>query len=387
MTASALSIFLFRPSSENSGPAQDVDPIFVSLKNGTFTLKARLGTMVDCTATFFPAQKSYLRGIADVPASTTNKCIARVFLYAAPETQYASMIRTWEASGMGATELLEWAQAWVQRNQRQTANSIAQMSRQAEQTREAIREQYQHNMEVSQEMHRQFMESMQAGTDASMNRTGLAMRARATTTSDIVDYALDRRTTVNQVTGELGKTPNQANVVWGNNQGDIFTSKNPLADPRGVLPGDWSSSSSPTATECRSSGRTSFDHSTVDGFDSQVNTSSGTPASTHPRLDRHFPHPRQQPRSCSPESHARRCSSSSHQYSARRVLRCVKPDTPTTALDSITASFHLALSTIQLLNLIDRNDSDRSRLDCHRELAVLKPYGCRLWHDGVCGFE
>jgi hypothetical protein len=34
-----------------------------------------------------------LRGIADVPASTINKCMAGVFLYATPESRYASTIR------------------------------------------------------------------------------------------------------------------------------------------------------------------------------------------------------------------------------------------------------------------------------------------------------
>ena len=227
-------------SAGNSHTTRELARAIVSLKNGTFSIRGRLGAMVDCTSTTFPGQKSYLRGIADTPSSTVNKCMAKVYLYAAPENQYAAMIGAWEKPGMGATQLADWAQAWVHRNQAQTAGMLHDMEIQSERSRQAIHDQYQHNIEVSQRMHQQFLQSMQAGTDASMQRTANAMQQRSTMTSDIVDYALDRRTTVDQTTGELVHTPNQATVVWGNTQGDIFSSKNPNADPRNILPGDWS---------------------------------------------------------------------------------------------------------------------------------------------------
>jgi hypothetical protein len=224
----------------NARTSRELARAIVTLRNGSFTLRARLGAMVDCTATFFPGMKSYLRGIADTPGSTVNKCMAKVYLYAAPEKQYEALIRTWDAPGMGATELADWAQAWVHRNQMITAGIIHDISVKSEQSRQAIHDQYQHNMEVQQQMHEKFLHSMQDATARSMDRARIGMENRATMTSDVVDYALDRRTTVDHVTGELVRTPNQATVVWGNTQGDIFSSKDPTADPRGILPGDWS---------------------------------------------------------------------------------------------------------------------------------------------------
>lgn len=224
----------------NSQTTRELARAIVTLNNGTFTLQGRLGTMVDCTATVFPGQKSYLRGIADTPSSTVNKCTAAVYLYAAPQNQYADMIATWDTPGMGATELADWAQAWVHRNQQQTMKTINQISAQGEKNRDAIREQYQHNMEVQQRMHEQFLQSMQESTNRSMQRVSASMASRSATTSDIVDYALDRRTIVDQTTGGLVHVPNQAAVVWSNSQGQTFTSEDPTADPRGILPGNWS---------------------------------------------------------------------------------------------------------------------------------------------------
>lgn len=227
-------------SSGGGNTKRELARAIVLLKNGSFILKARLGTMVDCTVTVIPGQKSYLRGIADVPASTINKCMAKLYLYAAPEKQYDAMIRTWDAPGMGATQLMDWAQAWLRRKQEETAKAVHDISVKGEHDRQMIHDQYQHNMEVSARQHQEFMQAMQARTDASMNSAWDKMNQRANFTSDVVDYALDRRTTVNPSTGDLVRVSNQANVVWGNTQGDVFASKDPNADPRGILPGDWS---------------------------------------------------------------------------------------------------------------------------------------------------
>src|ERR1039457_1086967 len=48
-----------------------------------------------------PGMKSVLRGMADRPPSTVDQCIAGVTYLSAPESQYAGVIRQWDAPGMG----------------------------------------------------------------------------------------------------------------------------------------------------------------------------------------------------------------------------------------------------------------------------------------------
>jgi hypothetical protein len=73
----------------------------------------------------------------------------------------------------------------------------------------AEQEGYRRQAAVQQQMHNEFMNTMQRGTDMSLQRTSDAMNARTTAASDWVDYALDRRTVMDTNTGQIYKTGNQ----------------------------------------------------------------------------------------------------------------------------------------------------------------------------------
>jgi hypothetical protein len=212
----------------------------VSYKNGTFPMKGRLKVMVECIETFYPGMKSVLRGMADRPSSTVDKCTAGVTYYTAPESRYADMIRQWDAPGMGGKAEDAWQQAWVQRNSEQSQQMISQMNRNAAAQRQASAQQFSHDQAVRQQMHEQFMATMQRGTDMSMARTQANMNARSTSTSDWVDYALDRQTVLDPNTGQVNKVSSTYSHTWVDSTGKTSFQTNDInANPNGLLPGNW----------------------------------------------------------------------------------------------------------------------------------------------------
>jgi hypothetical protein len=212
----------------------------VRYKNGTFTMKGRLDVLVDCTETFTPGVKSMLRGMADRPSSTVNKCTAGVRYITAPESQFAAVMHQWEMPGMGGHSEDEWQQAWVKRNTEQTQQAINQMWANSRAQMQAQQQQFNHDQAVRQQMHEDFMATMQRGTDMSMARTQQNMNARSTATSDWVDYALDRRTVADPNTGQITKVSNSYNNTWVDSSGKTsYQTNDPNANPNGVLPGNW----------------------------------------------------------------------------------------------------------------------------------------------------
>ncbi len=212
----------------------------VSSKNGTFTMKGRLTVNVDCMETYYPGMKSILRGMADRPPSTVDKCTANVNYTAAPESQYAALVKNWDTNKMGSKLLDEWQQAWVQRNQQQSQQMINNMIRQSNAQMAAQHAQFEHDQAVRQQMHEQFMQTLQRGTDMSMARTQASMNARSTATSDWVDYALDRQTVVDPSTGQLSKVSSSYTHTWVDSTGKTSYQTNDVnANPNGVLPGTW----------------------------------------------------------------------------------------------------------------------------------------------------
>jgi len=212
----------------------------VSSTNGSFTMKGRLKVMVECMETAYPGLKSILRGMPDRPPSTIDKCTAGVTYFSAPENQYAGLIKQWDAPGMGGQALDAWQQAWVQRNNEQSQRAINQMVQQSNAQMAAQRQQFAHDQAVRQEMHEQFMATMQAGTNASMARTQASMDARGTAASDWVDYALDQRTVADPNTGQISKVSNSYTNTWVDGTGKTsYQTNDPNANPNGVLAGTW----------------------------------------------------------------------------------------------------------------------------------------------------
>jgi hypothetical protein len=95
-------------------------------------------------------------------------------------------------------------------------------------------------MAVQQQMHQEFLATMQRGTDMSMARTQAGMNARSTATSDWVDYSLDRQTVTDPNTGQISKVSSSYPHTWVDSTGKTsYQTNDPNANPNGVLPGKW----------------------------------------------------------------------------------------------------------------------------------------------------
>jgi hypothetical protein len=212
----------------------------VGAKNGTFVMKGRLAVAVNCIESYYPGRKSILRGVPDTQPSTVDKCSAVTQYIYAPEAKFETLVKTWDGQSLGATELNDWGQAWIQRNSQQSQQMISQMNATAAAQRQASAQQFQHDQAVRQQMHEQFMQTMQAGTDRSMARTQASMNARSTAASDWVDYALDRQTVRDPSSGQVSKVSSTYTHTWVDSTGkNSYQTNDVNANPNGVLPGNW----------------------------------------------------------------------------------------------------------------------------------------------------
>jgi hypothetical protein len=139
-----------------------------------------------------------------------NHCEANITYLAGPENQFAGLVRQWSVPGMGSGLGTEaWQDAWTQR----TINRVQQQTRafiDASNARfNAQQDYYRRAAVVQQQMHEQFLSTMQAGTDASMAHAAQVANSNHTIASDWVDYSLDRQTVMDTNTGETGKISNQ----------------------------------------------------------------------------------------------------------------------------------------------------------------------------------
>jgi hypothetical protein len=192
-----------------SGPHQELARALVTSQNGSVAMKGELRATLICSQMNWPGMRSGVRGVPDRAPSVTNRCTAGVTYFSAPENQFSGLIHAWDSARMGGQAEQQWKDAWVQRNKQQTAQIVAGMAAQSEASLAAQRQQFAHSQAVQQEMHEEFMATMQRGTDMSIARTGDAMNARSTSTSDWVDYSLDRQTVMDTNTGRIYKTSNQ----------------------------------------------------------------------------------------------------------------------------------------------------------------------------------
>jgi len=220
----------------------------VKYQNGTFSMKGRLDVMIDCTETQYPGQPMLTPygGPGHPPQqtrgepSTVDKCTAGITYRTAPENQFASVIREWDAPGMGGRIQEPWEQAWMKRSQEQAQEFMNAQAQAANARMQAQSQQFQHDQAVRQQMHEQFLATMQRGTDMSMARTQQNMNARSTATSDWVDYALDRQTVRDPSTGQVSKVSSSYSYTWVDSTGKTsYQTNDPNANPNGVLQGTW----------------------------------------------------------------------------------------------------------------------------------------------------
>ncbi len=226
----------------------------VQYKNGTFIMKGRLGTVVDCTETHHAGIKSFVRWVPDQPDWTSNQCTASVRYIAAPESEFASVVQLWDTKEMAGRAIPQWAQAWIARNQRQSNAFMQQMNAQAAAQRQASAQQFAQaqavrqagaqefarHQAVRQQMHEEFLSTMQRGTDMSMQRAAQIANVNHTGASDWVDYALDRQTVLDPNSGQVSKVSSSYTYTWVDSTGQVsYQTNNPNADPNGALQGTW----------------------------------------------------------------------------------------------------------------------------------------------------
>jgi hypothetical protein len=70
----------------------------------------------------------------------------------------------------------------------------------------------QHTMDVQQQQHDQFMDTMRQQGESTQKAMIDGQNAQATQASDVVDYALNRQTVMNTNTGQTYKITNQVTV-------------------------------------------------------------------------------------------------------------------------------------------------------------------------------
>ena len=212
----------------------------VRYKNGTFEMKGLYQVRVDCVENILPGMKSQLRGVADRPSTTTHHCTAGVRYTVAPENRFAAIRKMWDAPDLGGRALDAWQEAWVERNREQGQQMINASIRATNAAMQAQQQQFNHDQAVRQQMHEQFLATMQRGTDMSMARTQANMNARSTSTSDWVDYALDQKTVIDPNTGQVNKVSNSYTHTWVDSTGKVsYQTNDPNANPNGVLQGTW----------------------------------------------------------------------------------------------------------------------------------------------------
>jgi len=212
----------------------------VRYKNGSFVMKGQLSTVVDCTQMQYAGFKAIAKGMADFPGSTVTQCTAAVRYVSAPESQYPSVIKLWDSREMQERGLPDWSQAWIARNNRQTAVTLQQMSAAAAAQRQASAQQFNHDQAVRQHMHEEFLATMQRGTDMSMNRAAQVANSNHTIASDWVDYSLDQQTVRDPNTGQVSKVSSSSSYTWIDASGKTsFQTNDVNANPNGALQGSW----------------------------------------------------------------------------------------------------------------------------------------------------
>jgi hypothetical protein len=233
---------------------QDLARAIVHYRNGTFAMKGGLSAIVTCHQNVMPglAQVApYQRGqpmrTVQGAATTIDTCTAKVSYLTGPESQYAALLQQWESPALAAKMEQAWSDAVAQRGARNAQAfadwahgvAVADTAR-TQQAMQAQQQEFDHQQAVRQQMHNEFLTTLQRGTNLSMLRTQESMFARTTAASDWVDYALDQKTVMDPNTGQLSKVSSSYGYTWVDSSGKVGYQTNWAdANPNGVLPGTW----------------------------------------------------------------------------------------------------------------------------------------------------
>jgi len=205
----------------------------VRFVNGSYKMHGQMVAEIEC-------QRNWVPDLNNEPFWNAS-CKASVRYAVAPEARFGELLKL--TNDMVAWEIPEWSQA-VTAQQNQRAAMMMQMINM--QTNAAIQAQnirfqtFNQQQQATQIQHEQFLQTLQRGTDISMQNAANIANAQHTITSDWVDLILDQQTVRDPTTGETAKVASGYNYVWrntGTNQ--TYQTADPNANPNGSLDGSW----------------------------------------------------------------------------------------------------------------------------------------------------
>ena len=204
----------------------------VRYRNGSFTMKGLLHATVDCSQVY------YTSVVPGAPPEVSNSCWALVGYIHAPEAQYQAAITLLDQAG--GFDIPEFFSAWMANSNQKAQAVIAGIRIEGDRALAANAAQFEHTQKVRQQMHEEFMSTMQRGTTLSMNRANEIANRNHTIASDWVDYSLDQQTVRDPNTGQINKVSSAYTYTWIDSSGTVsYQTLYPDANPNGVLQGNW----------------------------------------------------------------------------------------------------------------------------------------------------
>jgi len=208
----------------------DTAALHIQTHNGTFLVDQRLKAVVVCSVNNH--RGAPLEG---------GSCWARVDVLRAPQGRLDDLIALVDNNQLPKlNQNPDWQQKVLARNRQEMqagANQLFAMQRAAAQTFQAMHNQF---MATMQRNHQAFMQQQEDQFNHFQANMAAQQQQRDNSTSDWVDFALDRQT----VAGPDGvsKVSNQYTHVWTSQSGNDqqwFMTNDSNADPNGVLGGNW----------------------------------------------------------------------------------------------------------------------------------------------------
>jgi hypothetical protein len=213
------------PAAIRSNNTADTAALRIEVVNGSFVVEERLRTVVECSVNNNPG------------AVNGGTCWARVDVLTAPQGRLDALVQLVDSNNLPhGVNTPQWIQAALQRQQKQAAQAMAQLTAQESAESKMLYQQFQQIMARSQAEHQAFMQQQESQFESAMNNANASMNAQSTAASDWVDYALDQQT----VAGPNGtaKVSSAYSQTWMNGS-QWYQTIDPSSNPNGVLQGNW----------------------------------------------------------------------------------------------------------------------------------------------------
>ncbi len=209
----------------------DTAAMRIQVVNGSYVVEERLRTVVECT----------MNNDRSTPMSNAlygGTCWARVDVLSAPLGQLDALVNLVDTNNLPhGVNSAQWTQAALQRQQREGAKAMAQLTAQEQQESRMIYQQFQQIMLRSAIEHAAFMRQQESQFESAMDNAYDSMDARSEVASDWVDYSLDQETVVNP-DGSTTKVSNQYSQTWTDGT-HWYQSNDTGINPNGVIQGNW----------------------------------------------------------------------------------------------------------------------------------------------------